>query len=158
MSYATSKNKKRHYHQPRSEKAEIGFKTLMKSAVMGALISIIFTILLSLLASGLSLLYRDPASIAFPLGIVSLYVAAFIGGVVSAKGVSRDRSLATGATVLCGFALFIFWGIASVSASALGFGIVKNLPLSLLLRALCIACSVLGAYICRNRNRVKRRR
>lgn len=160
MSYTNSKKRKRRSFSPKRETASTDFSSVSKGAFRGCLISFLCLIGLSALFSVFCLYHKDPTSITFPIGISLMYVCSAIGGIFASKANSSDKSSALFSGVLCGFLIFVMTGMLSVLLTLVGTnGSGINIPLSLLLRSLCIIFSFLGSMIgCKRKTRRLRRK
>ena len=145
--HSKSKKKRRNYSH-NSEAATSGFSSVSRPAFKGFLISLLCIAVLSLLCSAFCLYSKDPSSITLPVGLAVLYISSAVGGLISSRALSGDRGYALASGVLCGFFIFVSTGIFSCIMSSINIektGI--SIPLSLLLRALCIFTAFCGAYI-----------
>ena len=158
--HSKSKKKRRNYSH-KSEAATSGFSSVSRPAFKGFLISLLCIAILSLLCSAFCLYSKDPSSITLPVGLAVLYVSSAVGGLISSHALHGDKSFAPVSGVLCGFFIFVATGIFSCIMSS--FNIEKtgiSLPLSLLLRSLCIFAAFCGAYmgVKKKKKRIRRRK
>lgn len=118
-------------------------KGILPCSVIGAAISVAFTILLVFIMA--AILYRtaDPASYVVPAAFSVLYISALVGGFFASKtngGSALLCGLFTGAILLA--LMFIISLLVSNELSS-DYGIIENISL----RAVLIVCAILGAFI-----------
>lgn len=160
MSYSQQNSHKRRKHAPRSDSGDVSFFDLMKNGAVGAGFALASVIVLSLVSSALCLLYSDPSALTMYAGIAILYISSIAGGVISAIKFRGDKSAAIVSGILCGFIILVSFGIISTFLSLAGGDFshsVKLIP-SILLRALCIPASILGAYMGSRKKSPRRKR
>jgi len=133
--------------------AKGGFPAMLKHAAIGAGIAIALSLVLCLGGSALCLLWKDPATLARPVGMIVLYLSALAGGVISAH-LHKKELLPCG--ILCGIMIAVFFWFLTLFFGNDG----SHTPflLSLLLRLLTVGASTLGALIPLKLNAPRRRR
>ena len=127
-----------------------GITKSLLSAVIGAVAGYISFLLLLVLFSAVSAASATPLSLVFPASLASIYISAFVCGFSSAKK-SGDLSpwLSALFGTLCFYVLMFLF--------SLPFNSEGSHEYSLLLRALVIPSSTLGAF-CRLKASRKRRK
>lgn len=141
--------KNRHRARRTAEEVSVGFNDVVKNSFLGVLSALISMAVLVLAASAVCMLTRDPASFTLPLGIAAFLISAAVGGFVASRGLLRDKTAAVISGIICGFALMIFTGIGAVLQNLLASESTHGLSalVAVLIRALAIPMSLLGACI-----------
>ncbi|MBQ9783098.1 MAG: TIGR04086 family membrane protein [Clostridia bacterium] len=125
---------------------------LLKHTAIGAGIALAVAAALALIAAGICYSTPDPNSLTLPVGMVLPYLSALVGGFAAVR-LHRSAPLPCG--LLCGGFLalfFLFLTLFFEGESGIG------LPLSIILRVLIPAVSVLGALLGLKRKSGSRRR
>ncbi len=119
-----------------------GVGAMLKHVVIGTGTALLVAALLSLLGAALCLLSDDPAALTLPVGLIALYLAAAMGGMITAR-LHKENALLCG--LLCGGLITVFFWFLTIffpHASP-----VLSFPLTLFFRFLTIGSSVLGSTI-----------
>ena len=127
---------------------------LVRSSARGALIGILVSVVLAIISCVIAFYSKDPDSLLTPLSMLSLYVPAFIAGVVAIRK-KGDSSLLCG--LLSGVIFMLFYMLVSLFFSpedSSGY----SLLLSLALHALIVLFSVLGSYAGKRHTKKRKRR
>ncbi len=153
--------RKTHKHRHREE-TDTSFASIIKNAITGSLTAILASAILALILSAVCMVFKDPSSIITPIGLLILYFSSAIGGAASAYKLRSDKTASIAAGCLCGLTVFVIFGICSTALDL----VLSNtqsffgLGWSLVLRAVSILSSFLGAYIIstkRSKSRHKRK-
>ena len=142
-----------------AEQGSVGFNDVAKNSFLGVLSALITMAALSVASAAVCMLTNDPAAFTLPVGIAVFLVSSAVGGFVSARRLSRDKTAAVISGVICGFALMLFTGIGAVLQNLLASEATHGLHIAVavLIRALAIPMSALGACIDKNKRAVRRR-
>ena len=116
--------------------------TLIKHTAIGAAVSTALAGLFCVLGAGLCLLSNDPRVLTFPIALCGLYIAAFLGGRISAH-LHKSAILWCG-LISGGMLTVFFWFLTLFFPREEA---ITAFPVSFLLRILTIGCSILGALI-----------
>ena len=123
----------------------------MKSSLVGALVSTVMMLVLTLGFCALAYTREDPDSLAGVLSFAALYITALLAGMISAKRCGKNAP-ACGA--LGGFILLIFLCVISLFCDSAGYSVGVGLAL----KASVIFVSVLGAVIAAQKGDPRRRK
>ncbi|MBQ2999651.1 MAG: TIGR04086 family membrane protein [Clostridia bacterium] len=138
MSYKT-KTTSRKKRRP-SEDADL-FSVLCKNAAIGMIFSLLCAVALMLIGTFICLRSDDPLKLILPIGLVTLYLSALLGGIVTVRR-NGKKALLSGA--LCGLFLFLFFLGSSLFFRGEG---AFSFLVTLLFRLLTIFFSILGAFL-----------
>lgn len=116
--------RKKHLH--RSSDDGVGFAEVIRGAFIGTGAAIVSMLLMAVISSGLCMLSPDPAALTLPVGIVIFFISSAIGGVISAQGLSRDRTAALFSGLACGFCIMIFLGVGALVQNVLASDSAHN--------------------------------
>lgn len=145
---------KQTHKKKRHEKELGGTSRLLLAALRSAFISLLVSILLAALISGIAQKSDDALSVIAFVALAVLYLSSFLSGFLC---MNKTRE----STLLCGvlggtmfMVLYIFISLFLPNE----FSTSRSFWLSLLLRLLMIAFSVLGSYAAKSRFAKKRKR
>lgn len=137
----------------RSTSTDSGVGNLIQSALFGALIGLLSATLLLFAATAVCYATADPAALATPSALISLYLSALIGGFAALR---RHRSLALACGSLCGmFLMLVFLALSLLLRNQIDNGF--PFTISLLIRVLMIPVAAFGGYLGLPRNTRKKR-
>ncbi|MBO5938912.1 MAG: TIGR04086 family membrane protein [Clostridia bacterium] len=138
MSYGATQ-----HHRKKATSAEEGasLSKIFQSATIGVGASLLCAAVLLLVGALICQRSQDPNKMTLPLGLVSLYLSALLGGIVAVRH-RGSSALLCGA--VCGILLLVFFWIVSIF---FGDSDAFSLPLSLFLRCFTAFFSILGAYL-----------
>ncbi len=137
MSYGTSKPRRKQRHTPEESTS---LSSLLGSCGIGFAAALICAALLLLLCAALCCRSADPQKLILPLGLGTLYLSAFLGGMIAVR---RYGSSALLCGTLCGALLLVFfWILSAFFQKDSAFSI----PLSLILRLLTALFPILGGF------------
>ena len=126
---------------------------LIKNGSIGAGAALLFATVFLFLGTALCLSAKDPNSMIAPVGYLSSWLAALLGGILAVR-LNRGGALPCGA--VCGALFVLFFWVLSLfydrDTATLPFG------LSLVFRLITVLSSVLGALIGSKRRTSPRRR
>ena len=144
----------------RGEKGEIGFDTVVKKALLGVGVSELIAIALAAVGAGLCMLSPDPTALTLPIGAVVFVLSSAAGGFLSGRLLSRDRTAALFAGLMCGLVLTIVSGVSALTQSLLAPESTHEIATlaAILLRGAAIPISGGAAYFASAKPRVKRHR
>ena len=134
--------KKRRPHGARRTKAEAP-ASWIKNSVLGASVSLLCAVLLLLLGSLLCYQTGDPISLTRWIGLGALYLSSAVGGFFAVR---KNKGAVLPCAALCGGLITLFFWLLSFLFHILGASSFP-LGLSLLLRALIPAASILGGLL-----------
>ena len=144
------KRKKRKH----SSQNQDSFAFLLKSSALGFAAAMICAAISLLIGGAICYCAPDPNKYIIPVGIVAIYLSAAIGGFVACRLQGGDALLCGG---VCGALLmltFLFFTLFFENDGKDAF----STGISLILRAMVIAVSILGAFIGSRQKRTPRRR
>ncbi len=148
---ATHPKRKRRTKSDTSEKS-ISF--LLKNSLLGCGIALLSAAALLFVSSAICYMSKDPHSLVFPLGLLTLYLSALIGGIAAVR-LNKSDAFICGS--VCGGLLALFFLFLTVffpDADSSKF----PLPVVLVLRILTVFFCILGAWLGMKRKIRPRRR
>lgn len=122
--------------------SDSSFFQLLKESALGASASLLITAILLFLGAAICLAAADPNRLILPMGIVILLSSSFLGGLI-ASARSHTQALLHG--LLCGGILFLVYLVLSLFLKNSSNGFSEGI--SLVLRFLTVALSILGAFL-----------
>lgn len=159
MEYKPKKRRTHPQRKHRQPSEDTGFSAVVRFCIIGAVISIITSLILTLILSWLCLFAPDPLRLAIPAGLCIIYASAISGGIFTGLKLKRDKWAAIIGSALCGLLFFIAWGIFGIILSLFELPSVTDdyKTLLILARALAIPFSMLGTYLCIKKKKHYRR-
>lgn len=137
MSYGTTKVKRKRSRSPEESNS---IPALFQSCAIGFACALLCAALLLVLCAALCSRSPDPQKMILPLGLGTLYLSAFLAGMIAVRRYGCS-ALLCGA--LCGALLLVFFWILSAFFQG---NDTFSLPLSLILRLMTVLFPILGAF------------
>ena len=159
MKYKSEKRSAHPQRKHRQSSEDTGFSAVVHFCIIGSVISVITSLILTLILSWLCLFAPDPLRLATPAGLCIIYASAISGGIFTGLKLKRDKWAAIIGGALCGLLFFIAWGIFGIILSLLGLpsATADHKTFLILARALAIPLSMLGTYLCIKKKKHYRR-
>ena len=144
----------------RSDKSEIGFNTVVAKAFVGVGASVSTMLLLAAVCAGLCMLMPTPTTLTLPIGVGIFMLSAAVGGALSGRLLSGDRTAALFSGLACGLALMMLAGVSALTQSLLSPETTHKIGMAVavLIRGAAIPVSAIAAYFVSGRTKIKRRR
>lgn len=154
------KVKPRKKHSHRSDGESVSFARVVRSAFTGVLSALVSMLVMSVISSGVCMLFPDPASLTLPMGIAIFVLSSAIGGYVSGAGLKKDKAATFFSGLICGFALMIFLGVGALIQDMLSPDSAHEIGLltSFFVRGAAIPISTVFSYIAVIPRKKRRRR